>query len=107
MVIEIKARDVLARTGSWKGPSGPEVRLPILLRTLPSISRGELDEGDEAILTATGPGPDGVLVVRDLGSTLRPIQRDGDWAHLVIPAEEPLPPSLEDEIDTIAPTTVS
>ncbi len=108
MVLEIKARDVLARTGSWKGPSGPEVRLPILLRTLPSISRGELDEGDEAILTATGPGPDGVLVVRDLGSTLRPVKGDGgDWAHLVIPAEEPLPPSLADELDSIAPTTVS
>jgi len=77
------------------------------LRTLPTISRGELDEEDEAILTVTGPGPDGVLVIRDLGSTMRPVQGDVDWAHLEIPDEDPLPPSLSDELDSIAPTTVS
>lgn len=107
MVLEIKARDILARTGTWKGPSGPEVRLPVLLRTLPSISSGELDADDEAILTVSGPGPDGVLVVRDLGSSLRPVQKDGDWAHMEIPAEDLLPPSLADDLDSIPPTTVS
>jgi archaeosine synthase len=95
VVLDVEARDVLARTGSWKGPTGPAVGLPLLLETMPPYT------GAEAILSRDDPGTEGPLVVQDLGSSLMPLDAGAGWSHLTIPAEDPLPPSLADELDQV------
>jgi archaeosine synthase len=53
------------------------------------------------------PGHEGQLplVVRDLGSALRPADPGAPWADLELPAEHPLPPSLAGEL-TDVPLTI-
>ncbi len=102
MVLEVEARDVLARVGTWTGPKGPTVRLPLLLETRPSARA-------DALLSVEGPGVEGPLLVRDLGSSFRPLHGSpghGDWSHLEIPPEVPLPPSLADQLDEVPLTVV-
>ncbi len=72
------------------------MRVPLLLETggmMPGVSEG--------LLVRTDPGADDVLVVRDLGSSMRPLEEGAEWAHLEIPAEHPLPPALVDELDQV------
>jgi archaeosine synthase len=96
VVLDVEGRDVLARTGTWKGESGPSVNIPLLLET------GGIDvETTEGLLTREDPGVDDVLVVRDLGSSLRPLEAGARWAHLELPAERPLPPSLVDDLEDV------
>ncbi len=93
----MEARDVLGRTGTWKGERGPRVELPLLLET------GVPPPGSaQALLTRDDPGAqEDLLVVRDLGSTLTPLEGGSGWAHLEVPAEHPLPPSLADSLDDV------
>jgi len=101
VVLDVEARDILARTATWKGQRGPAVRTPLLLET------GDRVDGlTGGILTRSDPGVgDDLLVVRDLGSSLRPSEAGAQWAHLEIPAEQMLPPSLADELDMVPLTT--
>ena len=76
------------------------MRVPLLLETggmMPGLTEG--------LLVRTDPGADDVLVVRDLGSSMRPLEEGAEWAHLEIPAEHPLPPALVDELDQVPLTT--
>lgn len=99
MTLETEARDVLGRTGTWKGGRGPPVGLPLLLET-------GAGEGAAALLATREPAIEGPLVVRDLGSSLVPLEGGAAWAHLEIPAEPPLPPSLADQLDEVPVVTV-
>ena len=97
----MEARDILSRTGTWKGGRGPAIRIPMLLET-----GDRLDGPTEGLLARSDPGAgDDLLVVRDLGSSLRPTGAGAEWAHLEIPAEQMLPPSLADELDHVPLTT--
>jgi archaeosine synthase len=103
VVLDVEARDVLARTGTWKGDRGPSVGLPLLLETgLP------LSGSTEAVLVGEEPAaPEVLLVVRDLGSSLRPREAGAPWAHVEVPAEQALPPSLADALDEVPPVARS
>jgi archaeosine synthase len=98
VVLDVEGRDVLARNGTWKGEKGPSVRIPLLLET-----GGHVPGVTEGLLTREDPVSEGVLVVHDLGSSLRPLDGDAPWAHLEIPADRPLPPSLVDDLEDVPP----
>ena len=97
MVLDVDDRDVLARTGTWRGARGPPVGLPLLLTT------GDPVEGvTEALMTRSDPDVgDDLLVVRDLGSSLRPAEPGASWAHLEMAPEHPLPPALADQLEDV------
>ena len=108
MVLEVEERDILARVGTWKGPRGPTVHVPLLLETRPTILT-EPDDAAEAVLLRPGQqAPEGPLVVRDQGSVLRPSTAPSPTGedHVIVPAEHPLPPSLADQLDEV-PRTVT
>lgn len=102
MVLDVEARDVLARVGVWKGATGPSVQIPMLLEV------GTGPDGDNGVLlTREGAGSEGTLIVRDLGSSLVPRDPGAPWADLEVPAEHPLPPSLANQLDEVPLTQLS
>ena len=108
MVLEVVDRDILARVGTWKGQDRPEVRVPLLLETRPTILGMPDDAAEAVLLFHDQQAPAGPLAIRDMGSAIRPPATDGSPgdAHLVIPPEHPLPPALAGALADI-PVTIA
>ena len=111
VVLDVIERDVMARTAEWTAPDGPRVRTPLLLEVRASRLPGDVPGCEAALVPSRAEGPgllqgESPLVVRDLGSDLRPVVPDAAWAHLELPGERPVPPSIADELEGVPLVTV-
>ena len=82
------------------------MRTPVLLEARAVGLPGTLG-GAQAVLVPSGAGGPALiegespLVVRDLGSSLRPARPGAPWAHLELPADWPLPPSITGDVEGV------
>jgi len=111
VVLDVLERDVMARLAEWTAPEGPRVRTPLLMEVRGSRLPGDVPGCEAALVPPSAEGPgllqgESPLVVRDLGSDLRPVVPGAAWAHLELPGERPVPPSIADELEGVPLVTV-
>ncbi len=111
MVLDVIDRDVMARLAEWSAPDRPRVRTPLLLEVRGTRLPGDVPGCEAALVPSWAEGPglhqgEAPLVLRDLGSDLRPTVPDAAWAHIELPAERPVPPSIADELEGVPLVTV-
>jgi archaeosine synthase len=82
------------------------MRTPVLLEARAVGLAGTLGGAQAVLVPSDAAGPaliedESPLVVRDLGSALRPARPGAHWAHLELPADLPLPPSIAGDIEGV------
>ena len=82
------------------------MRTPVLLEARAVGLPGTLGGAQAVLVPSDAGGPalidgESPLVVRDLGSSLRPARPGAPWAHIELPADMPLPPSIAGDLEGV------